>query len=215
MPFSGDTFTKLYSWLTDPQRNEKIFNSRLDDEFGGIAAGLTTLGGRSTALETDVSTAEDDINALQAAVAGLGGGGTPASFSAHKNGTDQTGIADLTFTQITFGTEVYDVGGYFSSSAWTPPAGKVSLNVTCFMTGTVTVGSICLVAIYKNGVIFKQGIIGAGSDISGGSAATVTDDIANGSDVYTAYVFVNVDSGTATVLGLSRQTWFSGHWFSA
>jgi hypothetical protein len=43
MAFSGDTFTKLYAWLTDPQRNEKIFNSRLDDEFGGIATGLTTV----------------------------------------------------------------------------------------------------------------------------------------------------------------------------
>lgn len=43
MPFSGSTFTKLYEWLKDPQRNEKIFNSRLDDEFGGIATGLTSL----------------------------------------------------------------------------------------------------------------------------------------------------------------------------
>lgn len=43
MPFSGTTFTKLYNWLADLIHNEKIFNSRLDDEFGGIATGLTTL----------------------------------------------------------------------------------------------------------------------------------------------------------------------------
>ena len=52
MPFSGTTFTKLYNWLTDPQRNEKIFNSRLDDEFGGVATGLTTLAVQGTLLAT-------------------------------------------------------------------------------------------------------------------------------------------------------------------
>jgi hypothetical protein len=59
MPFSGDTFTKLYAWLTDPQRNEKIFNSRLDDEFGGVATGLTTLAGRATAVEAEVNALQD------------------------------------------------------------------------------------------------------------------------------------------------------------
>jgi hypothetical protein len=62
MPFSGDTFTKLYAWLTDPQRNEKIFNSRLDDEFGGVATGLTTVAGRVTAVEADLAAlALDDL----------------------------------------------------------------------------------------------------------------------------------------------------------
>lgn len=50
MAFSGTTFTKLFNWLTDPQRNEKIFNSRLDDEFGGIATGLTTLATQSASV---------------------------------------------------------------------------------------------------------------------------------------------------------------------
>lgn len=51
MAFSGDTFSKLFNWFTDPVRNEKIFNSRLDAEFGGIATGLSTVAGRATALE--------------------------------------------------------------------------------------------------------------------------------------------------------------------
>jgi hypothetical protein len=50
MPFTGDTFAKLYNWLTDPQRNEKIYNSRIDDELDGIATGLSTVKGLTTSL---------------------------------------------------------------------------------------------------------------------------------------------------------------------
>jgi hypothetical protein len=42
MPFSGDTFTKLYDWFTDARRNERIVNTRLENEFAGIATGLST-----------------------------------------------------------------------------------------------------------------------------------------------------------------------------
>lgn len=48
MPFTGDTFTSLYAWLTDPQRREKINNARLDDEFDGIATGLSEVAARVT-----------------------------------------------------------------------------------------------------------------------------------------------------------------------
>lgn len=46
MAFSGSTFTKLYNWATDsigPYKNPKINAQRLDDEFAGIATGLTSL----------------------------------------------------------------------------------------------------------------------------------------------------------------------------
>ncbi len=199
MPFSGDTFTKLYSWLNDPQRNEKIFNSRLDDEFGGIATGLTTLGGRSSALEI--------------AVAGLGGGTPVPCFSAHKNGADQTGIADSTFTQLTFGTEVFDVGGHFASNAWTPPGGKVFLSCTALLGGDILANAVGAAAIYKDGSpIAQHNSSGCLSGQSGVTANIV--DIATGSNVYTAYAYTVLNSGTATAVGGSHLTYFCGHWIS-
>jgi hypothetical protein len=100
MPFSGDTFTKLYNWLTDPQRNEKIYNSRLDDEFGGIATGLTTVATDITSLENRlewtlaVITATDAAWAVPAGtvemiIEGWGGGGSGAGGD--DSGTSQRG----------------------------------------------------------------------------------------------------------------------------
>ncbi len=46
-----------------------------------------------------------------------------ACFSAHKTGADQTGIARLTPTKVTFGSEALDVGGHFdtTNARWMPP----------------------------------------------------------------------------------------------
>src|SRR6185295_10619568 len=52
MPFSGDAFTHLFDWEKDPQRQEKIVNSRLEVEFDGIDTGLSSLAGRVTTLES-------------------------------------------------------------------------------------------------------------------------------------------------------------------
>jgi len=51
MPFSGDAFSHLFDWEKDPQRQEKIVNSRLEAEFDGIDTGLASLSGRVTTLE--------------------------------------------------------------------------------------------------------------------------------------------------------------------
>jgi hypothetical protein len=198
MPFSGDTFTKLYNWLTDPQRNEKIFNSRLDDEFGGIATGLTT-------VSTDLTALDGRVDALEA---------LPACFSVHKDGTDQTGVADSTFTLVTWPAEVYDVGGHFASNAWTPPAGKVSLKAACYTYGTTTVGNSLAVSIYKNGSSFKEAVGGANA-LGGAAPAIACEDIANGTDSYSVYTFIDLDSGTGTVHGAAPNTFFMGHWISA
>lgn len=52
MPFSSDTFTHLFDWEKDPQRQEKIVNARLEAEFDGVDTGLSSLAGRVTALES-------------------------------------------------------------------------------------------------------------------------------------------------------------------
>lgn len=136
-----------------------------------------------------------------------------ARFSVHKNGTDQTGIADNTFTQITFGTEVYDIGGFFASNAWTPPAGPIIMLASVALSGTVPgAGNLISVMIQKNGVDFKQTFSNANS-AGLGSAYINIDDVANGTDVYTIKAALDVSAGTVTALGSTVQTWWMGHSF--
>jgi len=73
------------------------------------------------------------------------------SFKAHKNGTDQTGIADNVATTVTFPTEAYDIGGFFASNAWTPPAGKVSMMAHIHWSGTVAADVDCKLFLLKDG----------------------------------------------------------------
>lgn len=131
-----------------------------------------------------------------------------AAFSAHKNGTAQTGLVDNTFTAVTFGTEVFDVGGLFASNAWTPPAGKVVLQASAVFTGTLDATAIQQLAIYKNGSILKEsGTIGT----VGTATATVTViDDANGTDVYTVQAKINTTASTGTVSGTATDTFFMG-----
>ena len=132
-----------------------------------------------------------------------------ACFSANKGGTNQTGVADVTFTKVTFGTESYDVGSHFSSSAWTPPAKKVSMVAACYCTGTMASGSQITLCLYKNGSVFAVGTWFSGANQ--GSGLVAAEDNANGTDYYEVYVYVDVTSGTATVDGNSANTYFMGH----
>lgn len=135
-------------------------------------------------------------------------GALKASFSANKNGTNQTGIASNSWTQLTFSTTGYDVGSYFATNAWTPPAGKVHLDAHYYATGTITAGALCAIAIFRDGVLFAQNSFSEITNSCGGNISI--DTLASGSNVYTVWVYLNV-SGTATVDGTSTQTSFSGH----
>ncbi len=138
---------------------------------------------------------------------------TLPGFSAHKNGSDQTTIADVTFTKVTFGTEVYDNGSFFSSSTWTPPAGIVFIASACLGSGTMTPPKQSALCIYKNGSLYKQyNSYNAGTNVFTNLAALI--DSCNGSDTYEIYIFVDVDSGTATVQGGTSNTYFVGQWLS-
>lgn len=57
MPFSGSTFTHLFSWDQDPQRQEKIINARLEAEFDGFDTGLSSLAARGTYQEASIDQA--------------------------------------------------------------------------------------------------------------------------------------------------------------
>ena len=124
---------------------------------------------------------------------------TPAPAFAASKSANQTGVAGATPTQITFDVEDYDTIAAFASDAWTPPAGLVMITAVWFATGTFSAGtSIQQVMIYKNG---SQIVANRGSAISSQATASVVFiDKANGTDVYTAYVYSTTSSGTATLL---------------
>jgi hypothetical protein len=293
MPFTAGTFTKLFSWLIDPVRNEKIFNSRLDDEFSGIATALSTAilkdGTQTTtasipfaqgatfakgvtvnlnasALPTpfagtllQVGQADNTKCTIQMNAFGAAGftnhlaffkaNGTCASptplaaddtiggmygsttfqeqlrvnnagvmtrpnqptFSAHKNGTNQTGIANATFTKITFGTERFDVNGNYdaANSKWTPPAGRVLILGATYWSVATGAGNFIL-SVYKNGVRYEDQIatnFTAGATLANNLA--VIDD-ANGTDFYELYGFGSTGT-TLTIDGTASATYFMGY----
>lgn len=139
--------------------------------------------------------------------------GAKPSFSVTKGGTDQTGIVSATFTALTWPTVVYNVNGNFASNAWTPPAGKVSLFAAFNATGTITAGSSCAIAIYKNGSAIRQNLNSAATNDA--AVSVHIEDIASGSDVYTVQAFITTSASTATVQGATNVTYFGGHWICA
>jgi hypothetical protein len=60
MPFTADTFTHLFDWEKDPQRQEKIVNTRLEAEFDGVDTGLSVTATRITSVEAAVAAGVGD-----------------------------------------------------------------------------------------------------------------------------------------------------------
>lgn len=143
-------------------------------------------------------------------VKGWKNSGGAAAFSVHKNGVNQTSVAaSPTFTQVTFSTELFDIGSKFSANAWTPPAGIVCMAAHVQFTGTLTNPGFSVLAIYKNGVSLKEvaSVIASATDAN--CVITVIDQ-ANGSDVYTLFCSIYLNSGTATITGVATRTWWTG-----
>lgn len=138
-------------------------------------------------------------------------GATPplAGFAANKGATDQTGISAAGFTKVTFGTEAFDIGGFFdtTNSRWVPPIGR-----RVVLCATVTFASVddgaCQCAIYKNNALLSSGSFAAQSSNAGRSVATVIDN-PNGTDYYEVFVFAGA-TGTFDVSGVATATVFSG-----
>lgn len=55
---------------------------------------------------------------------------TRAAFFVHKDLTDQTGLINLNYNNVTWPAKAFDVGGFFDTTNnwWTPPAGYVALH---------------------------------------------------------------------------------------
>lgn len=133
-----------------------------------------------------------------------------AGFSAHKNGTGQTGV-NTSPVKVTFTTEQYDTGGFYDApnSKWTPPAGPISIKAGAVYSTNIVTGSYGILFIYKNGSLFKAGTLFGAFSAGYMSGETSIDDIANGTDYYEVYSNLGT-AINATIDGGATNTWFMG-----
>ena len=131
------------------------------------------------------------------------------SFSANKNATNQTGITSATNIKVTYSTEEWDIGGYFASSTWTPPAGRYQLTAAAAFTNANGVDNELISnMIFKNGAVFKATYFDRGSTGTIGSIISCIVE-ANGTDTFDHYVNKG-GAGDGTLSGGVADTWFQG-----
>lgn len=132
------------------------------------------------------------------------------SIVAHKNGVDQAGIANTTFTLITFGTKDFDQNGDFNTgtSTWKPPAGKYLVSVSLDWATIDTARYVTL--LYKNGAAHRDGqqCPGVSGQFCNVAMTCVID--ANGTDTFQVYGWQN-SGGAAVISGTTFDTFFSAH----
>lgn len=133
------------------------------------------------------------------------------TFSANKNGTNQTGITAASYTKVTFGTEAWDVGGYYdtSTSKFTPPAGKYLIILSLTVSGvTASAGDPIIPAIYKNGSLLHN--LHTSVTTGGGGRANASCIIdADGDDEYEFYLYAG-SSSTYSIEGATTQSFVQG-----
>lgn len=213
----------LYRDSATPAASDAIGYVALDGED---SAGNTQTYGQIQGTITDAtSTSEDARVTIQTVTAGTltdtlkvegdgisipsGPVGGTVAFKAHKNGSNQGSMTSTGLIQITFGTEVFDQGGYFSSNAWTPPAGRYRVTATVLWTNANGVDN----EVLSVSVLEDAGETCFGQNNRNGTGAqqvTVTCIVdADGNDVYTVYG-TKGGAGDGTVDGTATRTWFEG-----
>lgn len=133
------------------------------------------------------------------------------SFSAHKNGTDQTSISANTYTKITYGTESFDVGaGYDAANSKFLPgvSGKYLITAALALTPDAT-DSQLQIALYVNGALVKATNFN-GSDSARLLSAVITSVLDLGASDYVEVYVRHQKSTDGTVNGSSSVTYFSG-----
>lgn len=121
--------------------------------------------------------------------------------------SDQS-VGTASATKVTIATEAYDIGSFFGSNKWTPPAGKIRLfgQIT---SDTISGGSTFVASIRKNG---SRVMYGCRQYSNGGgqvlNSQVVYEDDANGTDYYELYTESNDSS--YTVESNTDLTFFCG-----
>lgn len=167
----------------------------------------TTTDKGTVELATDTEFAEQSSSSVVVTPSNLA---ARPSFSAHKNGTNQTGIPSTTLTKVTFTTEEWDIGGYYDAAAsrWTPPAGKYFITGAVTVTGSnIIANSVLSLYIYKNGVGYKA-FNNISASTSGGTVVTALVE-ADGDDYFELF-FIAGGAGNKSLGGTPTGTYFQG-----
>jgi hypothetical protein len=139
---------------------------------------------------------------ISAHIAGL------AAFRAHKNAANQESIS-AGGNPITFGTEDFDIGGFFATNTWTPPAGKHRISTNIHFTALNAVDNELLtVTLVKNAAADTVVILPrAGTSVTSiVLTALVT---ASGTDTFTVNA-AKAGAGVGRISGDATVTYFCG-----
>ncbi|WP_164856684.1 hypothetical protein [Sinorhizobium meliloti] len=130
------------------------------------------------------------------------------SFSATKGGTPQTAIPSATITAVAFGTEVRDVGGYFASSAWTPPRGRYDISAAIEFTAGIVAGEAYTILIRVAGATVSENFVRAQGTTS--LQVAIRDIIeVDGTQAISISCFGG-GAGDKTISGATSKTYFRG-----
>jgi hypothetical protein len=186
-------------------------NQSVNTVLAGPASGGVGAPGFRSLVAADIpnlDAAKIATGLLAVARGGTGVSAQPA-FLVHKNGVNQTGIANNTPTQISWSTEVFDTNNNFASGRFTPTvAGKY---LFIFVLSWVSTANQTYIAprLYKNGLFVAQYAgVANGTITQPGTLITIQD--ANGTtDFFETYGYQN--SGSARdVYGDATSTFFAG-----
>jgi hypothetical protein len=127
----------------------------------------------------------------------------PAAFSATASAA--TSLTSATNVKVTFGTEVYDYGGYYdaATSRWTPPAGIHRIGASVRLASTTTT---MFMYVYKNGSQHKE--IGTSAQSATQQSSGWVEVEANGTDYFE--LWVQQAAATQNNSTSAVSTWFQG-----
>lgn len=194
------------------------FSGSLPVASGGT--GSATAAAARTALGAAGSGSNSDITALTGLTTPLdqssGGTGAQAlpTFSADRNGTDQTGIVSGAATKLQYNIENWDNNSNYDAATnfrFTPTFGSYFHFDVAVELKSMADGNQVHVILYKNGVEFRRATrLAAGSQDVQSILSVVAS--ANGStDYFEAYVLHNAGTNK-DVNGSAVKTFFCAHW---
>lgn len=166
---------------------------------GNPTAPTQSLGDNDTSIATTAF--------VQSAISNLSA--SAAYFSAHNNGFSQS-IPSGAFTTLFQGAVLFNVGGFYNNIAntWTPPAGRL-VQLSGAVTINTTAGTLVAVAIFKNGAVFKRGVMTLGSGSNSNTVTVQCIDLPSGTDVYDLRVSQSSGVNQST-FGAAESTYFQG-----
>lgn len=186
--------------------NGEIRKTQWNEEHA-LTMATNRLLGRSTAS----AGAAEEIS-LGAGLTLSGGTLSPTgpAFHVNKNGTDQTGIADVTETKLTWSNEVFDTDSCFASNKFTPNvAGYYLFTLAVYFSAGLGLTNM-FTSLWKNGARFLEGgfVVNVGDSYTSVMSGII---YLNGTTDYVeAYAQGDVSSGTITVSGSATSTFFQG-----